>query len=157
MREIDVLRHQLLTIRRIAASAQLERTAPAVSAWGTSQHIDHCLKVTTGMLRRVVRPKPEKGRINIVGRLVLLVGWIPRGRGKAPERVLGAQASREEVDRMLDDLEQVVATITPEAFTDRRTAVIRHPYFGGLTAEQALRFTVIHNRHHLKIIDDIAR
>jgi hypothetical protein len=32
-----------------------------------------------------------------------------------------------------------------------------HPYFGGLTPVQTLRFLVVHTGHHLRIVADIRR
>ncbi|HXG59541.1 MAG TPA: DinB family protein, partial [Thermoanaerobaculia bacterium] len=152
--EVATLRSQLDRFRALASNGSLGRSAPEVSGWSIAEHVDHCLKSSRAILARINDPRPCDGGINFVGRLVLLTGWIPRGRGKSPEKMRGGVVTGGEVAASLRELEAVVAAFTPEAMSCR-APVVRHPYFGGLDPRQALRFTIIHNRHHLRIIDDI--
>ena len=43
------------------------------------------------------------------------------------------------------------------AFFASPTPVFPHPYFGGLSAAQGVRFLGMHNHHHWKIVRDIRR
>jgi hypothetical protein len=87
----------------------------------------------------------------MIGRLVLLTGWIPRGRGKAPEKLRGAVCSAEDLKARLVELDELIDRIAAEP-PRNGDPVVRHPFFGGLSFRQALRFLAIHTDHHLKIV-----
>ncbi len=146
------IREQSARIRAILGTREL--TAPVTqSAWCVAEHLDHTLKVTTSTLQVLLKselPPLPKG-INLVGRMVLLFGWIPRGRGKAPEKLVGTTATSDELKTRLSELDDVIARVGAEPPRDA-TPVLRHPMFGGLTFAQSLRFVAIHTAHHLKII-----
>jgi hypothetical protein len=82
---------------------------------------------------------------------VFLRGRIPRGRGKSPEAVWPAEISLEELTSLLDRAEQMVAAA--QGFD--RQSWFKHFAFGVLDRNKTLRFIRIHNRHHLRIIEDI--
>ncbi len=151
--------------------AQLERLAgllaeppeslgivrPAVSRWSVGQQIDHLLKVLQVTRQVIVSERaPLARRINLAGRLALALNWLPRGVGKAPSSVqpgerpgsaLGAALAAERAAwRELAGQRELLA---------RREAIYPHPYFGGLTRAEAVRFAAVHTHHHLKIVDDI--
>src|SRR5688500_12803314 len=73
--------------------AELARRRPGLSGWSVGEHLEHVARVdlsTLAGLERVLAD-PANGsprRITTVGRAVLLLGWIPRGRGQAPRAVL---------------------------------------------------------------------
>ncbi|RMH15779.1 MAG: DinB family protein [Acidobacteria bacterium] len=133
---------------------------PAVSGWSVGQHLDHLAKaglsVVTALERAAAGELEERGgRPTWIGRLVLLTGYIPRGRGKAPERTRPSaepQATYEE----LDQLRQRLAALDGElGRLERSRATVPHPFFGPLRPAQWLRFLDVHHRHHLKIIRDL--
>ncbi|HKR64848.1 MAG TPA: DinB family protein [Thermoanaerobaculia bacterium] len=146
------IREQTAKMRAIVASRDLTASVPQ-SAWTVSEHLDHTIKVASSTIQVLLKPElptlPYK--MNLMGRLVLLCGWIPRGRGKAPEKLTGAHATREDLDARLTQLDAIVDRASAEP--PRSDApVLRHPAFGGLSWEQSLAFVAIHTHHHLKII-----
>jgi len=157
-RMIQRLRTQTETIRTLIAlpEGQLQAISP-VSAWSAGQHLDHLLKVARAIMDHVVKPDGAvlpKG-VNFVGRMVLTTGWIPRGRGKAPEKLRGAVATHEELVAALDRLVTMIGQIPLETLTLQKRATVPHPRFEALTPFQGLHFVVIHTGHHLRIVQEV--
>ena len=96
------------------------------------------------------------GKPTPLGRVVLTLGRIPRGRGKAPAATLPEGLGGEEIVSELEAQRSAIAELG-ERLEDvlRCRETFRHPYFGHLTPRGWLRFIDIHHRHHLKIIDDV--
>jgi hypothetical protein len=135
---------------------ELHFSRASVSGWSVAQQLDHILKVCSAMLKGMLRPgDAPPGGINMTGRLILLVGRIPRGRGKAPERLRGVDASPEELAASLAETRRLLAEVRAESFGPANNPIVRHPYFGGLTPSQTLRTIVVHTRHHLRIAREI--
>jgi hypothetical protein len=130
-----------------------------ISAWSLGEQIDHVLKVAATMLGRLAEDgKEPKTPISLDGRAVLLLGWIPRGVGKAPEATRGMLVPAAELRAALAQVRELAARLdADDARLTHRRRTVRHPRFGGLTPAQALRFLEIHTRHHLKILRDIER
>lgn len=130
-----------------------------LSQWSTSEHLDHIARISLSMLRGMLRtdlaplPKP----INFLGRTILAIGWIPRGKGKAPEKFRGVRVPTETLLTTIGEVESVAATVDADELRARKIACIPHPRFGGLTPSEALRFIAVHNEHHLRIIRDILK
>ena len=146
------IREQSARIRAILGSREISARVPR-SAWCVAEHLDHTLKVTNGTLQVLLKtelPPLSKG-INFVGRMVLLTGWIPRGRGNAPEKLRGTPATAAELETQLAQLDELLDRIAAEP-PRSTTPVLRHPLFGGLSFAQSLSFLAIHTNHHLKII-----
>jgi hypothetical protein len=157
---LDRVRAQVAELRAFAdkPEAQLCATAP-FSKWNPSEHLDHTIKVTASIVNRLLDVGAPRGErpLTFIGRLVLLFGWIPRGVGKAPERVLGTRCSAAELHASLTKLEGKIGLLTAEHLDDRRGGIVPHPRFGDLVPTVALRFADIHARHHLRIIEDILK
>lgn len=134
--------------------------APAVSAWPIGLHLDHLLRAHAGIAERLDGTVPDDGSIGVspLGRLLLALGWIPRGRGRTPA---WAQPQPVEPAALAEALAE--ARRRHAALAARLDAVAAdrarwaHPVFRGLTRRQWLRFAAIHLRHHLGIARDIAR
>ena len=125
-----------------------------VSRWSIGKHVEHCLRATLGICSAIAGSEPYRGRIRrgLVRRIILLSGWIPRGRGKAPE---GAVPQTEPTASDLRELlAQARKSVEPAALADR-AGWWKHFAFGVFPREEALKFAAIHNRHHLRIIVDI--
>jgi hypothetical protein len=152
------LRGQLRQMRALADSPQLFAES-RLSAWTPSEHIDHLTKVTTSIVRRLLQPEAERvdKPFQLLGRVILAAGWIPRGRGKAPERLRGVRVDAAELHASLTTLEGKLDELTPQQIDDQRGPIVPHPRFGGMRPSQALRFAAVHNEHHLRIIADILR
>jgi hypothetical protein len=138
---------------------QLGRRAPQVSGWSVAEQLDHATKVLERGLGLIAADSPRLDRgINLLGRLLLGLGRLPRGVGKSPAAVRGEERSaaqlRETVARIRELLERTDDAVAALA---GRGPVLPHPYFGGLTPVQTLRFLVVHTDHHLRIVADIRR
>jgi hypothetical protein len=155
------IRSQNERIRALVQSgdARLAAAQVRISAWCVSEHLDHALKVAQSIVRRVNQPDAEPGKrgINLIGRAVLLGGWIPRGRGKSPERLVGTRVAAAEIDSSIAKLEHMMSEVVIDACESSRKPTVPHPLFGGMTPRQALRFAVVHTNHHLRIVADILR
>ena len=153
-----------LEIEQASDPAVYQASAPAVSGWSVKDHLEHLSIVTGGLVRWIERAcegDPELdsgGSPRLIGRIVLLVGALPRGRAKAPERTRpkGADAEdllarfreiRERVEGLRDSFPQLLAS----------DATRNHFIFGDLNAAQWLRFVGIHAHHHHKVIRDVLK
>jgi hypothetical protein len=150
---IAEIEHQL---EQLSALADQTEVREAVSGWSPVEHVDHCLKVCSSVLRGIVDPRqPLPSGVNLLGRAVLIIGRFPRGRGKSPQSLRGTRATREQIEMAMAEVRRHLRTVTEPDFRAAEGPIIRHPYFGGLNATDAFRFLTIHNRHHLRIIADI--
>jgi hypothetical protein len=151
--------------------AELAARAPAVSGWSVAEQLEHLVLVDRSVLKSVRRilddphgkPAPPAAGINLLGRVVLGTGFIPRGRARtmSPYQPGAAAAAAgagiagivgiEEIERGVRELEPRLGEL--EAGGGRS----RHPLFGGLGGRQWLRFVTVHHHHHLKIVRDIRR
>jgi hypothetical protein len=137
-------------------------SAPSVSAWSVKDHLEHLSMANEGIvtwIERACAGDPELhtgGGPNFFGRIVLLVGAFPRGRGKAPDQTLPKGTGAEELVASSRRLKARVEALESSLSLLRAARATRNHFaFGDLTAAQWLRFTVIHNRHHQKIIRDV--
>ena len=167
-------------LRQLALMAELARgpeaeiaaRAPAVSGWSVAEQLEHLVLVDRAVLKSVRRilddphrqpaqpapPAPPAPGINLLGRVVLGTGFMPRGRarttapyhpGAAPAAAAGAGIP--EIERGMRELAPRLGEL--EASSGRS----RHVRFGGLGGRQWLRFVAVHHHHHLKIVRDIRR
>ncbi len=160
MTSLQEFRRQLTQISTLVERSQGELGAAneLVSKWSTCQHLDHVLKVGAAILDRLRKPAEAADRgITMVGRVILFLGVVPRGRGKSPEQLRGTAATREELLRAVAALEERLSALDEGAILREKRRVIRHPVFGGLNGRQSLRVLTVHTAHHLKIIADISR
>ncbi len=147
-----------------ATPERLAARAERVSGWSVGDHLEHLQRVGRSVLgvldklRAEPRPGPGPG-IRAVGRLTLLVGFIPRGRARAIKSVEPQGLPQERLRTELAALLARLAALAPEqlAQLEGTTARFPHPIFGRLDARQWLRFLEVHQAHHLKIIRDIER
>ncbi len=138
-----------------AAIVHADGCVEAVSAWSVAHHIEHCCLAMERICGAVAEstPPPE-GKRTALGVLVFKLGKIPRGRGKAPEASIPKHLpSQAELLAHLDRAEQTLertGQLDPDAW-------FKHFVFGTMRRDHAIAFLDIHNRHHLKIIDDIVK
>ncbi len=140
-------------LRTSAANAVLR--APAVSEWSIGMHVHHCCLAMIRICQSLVSstPPPPRSRFSFRTTLVFSSGRIPRGRGRSPDAVLPRQdISPAELSTLLDEAERILTGVHD---LDPKTW-FRHFAFGVLDRNKTLRFIRIHNRHHLRIISDIA-
>ncbi len=129
-----------------------------VSGWCALEHAEHMAQADSGSLHQLDLALTRDGgpRLRLAGRVVLALGWIPRGAGKAPQPTRPLERDREQVAAALREVRGRIAALggrLDEIAAARGRA--SHPIFGGLTSARWLRFLEVHHQHHLKIIDDI--
>ena len=160
MTSVERLREQIRSIRAIAANPEedLFRVDSKISGWSPAEHLDHLIKVASAVVHRArdTSAAAEKRSISFIGRIILATGWIPRGKGRSPERMRGARATAAEIEAAVAKLEESLGRVDA-AMMASEVPTIPHPRFGGLTPSQGLRFVIIHNIHHLKIVNEILR
>lgn len=152
---------QIDTLLGIAEdSGEFPEARTRVSGWSALQHTDHMARADDGALHQLETALERDGgpRFKLAGRVILGLGWIPRGAGKAPSGTQPEARSREEVAAALHSVRDRVGALGGrlEAI-DAARGRASHPVFGGLRPAQWLRFLQVHHHHHLKIVADIRR
>ena len=139
-------------------------SVPTVSKWSVKDHLEHLSiahETTVSWIERARDGDPDLdsgGSPSLVGRIVLLVGAFPRGRGKAPERTMPKGTSAEELAARFRGIRQRVAGLeTSLDELQASNATRNHFAFGNLNTVQWLQFAAIHGNHHHKIIRDMVR
>lgn len=151
-----------LAIEQASDPAVRDASAPAISEWSVKDHLEHLAIANDGMVEWIHRAcegaegLESGGGPNLLGRIILFAGVIPRGRGKAPERTVPKGVSAEDlVAQIRRTRGRVEALETRVPQMQASIATRKHFAFGDLNAPQWLRFAEIHNRHHQKIIRDV--
>jgi len=130
------------------------------SSWSALEHAEHMARADDGALHQLEAALERDGgpRIKLAGRVVLRLGWIPRGVGKAPATTRPDGADRRRVADALVAARRRLGELAPRLDEIARSrGRASHPIFGGLSAAQWLRFLTVHHHHHLKIIADVRR
>ena len=132
-----------------------------VSLWSVGQHIEHTLAVNAQAVLILSGDSGamDLGNVQPAGPDALRIlesGVIPRGQAQVPDAVLPKMNIH--VD-LMDDVERNTSLLDGLTVIYRQIAgddaLYPHPFLGGLTKMQWLRFLEIHILHHLKIIADI--
>jgi hypothetical protein len=155
--ELARIREQLERVRSLFDDQRLFAVDERVSGWSPAVHADHLLKVTKSIVDRLPSEEAVPRPLSFIGRCLLALRWIPRGRGRSPERLAGKECTIEELQSRWSRVSEALAAVDPAAVDRARIRNVPHPRFGGLTPSQALRFAAIHNEHHLKIVRDVLR
>jgi hypothetical protein len=136
--------------------------APNISQWSVGNQLEHILISNQLILQQILHNsarEPESGkRLSWIGRLVLFIGVIPRGRGKAPDFSKPTECSLESLNDQLEKMESHLLTAEQnENVLSQSRYAFPHPIFGMMTVPQWFQLMTLHTRHHLKIIQDIIR
>lgn len=143
--------------------AELEKRADNISKWSVAQQIDHVVVADDYMINAILgaisSPPPNVDARPIpMGRIVLLTGFIPRGKGKAPQGVYPKGVSHEEIraglKKTMTRVKELEASL-PQI--ERSIGRVPHPVLGFFTGTEWLRFMDTHHHHHVKIIRDIQK
>ncbi|HVT57308.1 MAG TPA: hypothetical protein VHR45_02825 [Thermoanaerobaculia bacterium] len=159
----DRLLRQVERLGELAAGPgeELLTHAEVVSAWSVAEHLEHLVLSDRAMLggldRLLAGPPPEPiPGVNIWGRLVLLSGFLPRGKGRATKPFLPSSGAIEPVRQGIEEIEHRLRALGGRlGELERAPGRFKHLLFGGLGSVQWLRVLEIHHHHHLKIIRDI--
>lgn len=161
MSEISRIANQLDEVANIVRTgdAALAVRVKRVSGWSIGQQLDHLLRAAQATLDRILdAPAPLARRINLTGRVLLGLGWYPRGVARSPKAFEGHDRSAAEIEESLVSVRAALGRVRERPdLVGRPEAVVPHPYFGGLTRTQALRMVAVHTEHHLKIVRELRR
>ena len=133
-----------------------DRASSEVSKWSVGMQIHHCLISTKAILDSVSESEPgaEKPTFSFPRLVLMTFGRIPRGKGRAPEASHPQPSPSEEV---LRQALQEARDAQARARQADKASYWRHFIFGVMPRDKALRFVEIHNKHHLRIVDDILK
>lgn len=132
-----------------------EKENSKISKSTVGWQIAHSLKVINGVIESLkTAPTTKNVKRTPVGLLCLTLGYIPRGKGKAPKAVTPpVTITKEDIYNQMavakENLNQIDA-IHPKA-------TFKHLVFGVLSKKTTLKFLVVHTKHHLKIVEDILK
>lgn len=166
----QAVRRELARVRAARARAEAARARgpgfleqrPRGSGWSADEHLEHVLLAEAELLERVAALAREGGsgaarggvsRPTAAGRAVLLLRWIPRGRGRAPDPVLPRAMPAREREELARRVEALLVELERDPL---RIAAARgrarHAVLGHFDARQWLRYVSIHSEHHLRRI-----
>ncbi len=134
----------------------------SVSAWSIGEQLEHLALADRPILDAVDRilagghADDAKKKPSKIGRMMLLSGWIPRGKGRAPEVARPRGADPGAIAAGLA-IEKERCEAYDAAALREAAGTVAHFAFGHMTACQWLRFIEVHHDHHMKIIRDIQR
>lgn len=140
--------------------ADLDRRCERVSEWSIAEHLEHLVRVDRGILKVLERAEPLAGGggPTAIGRAMLFLGFIPRGRGRAPSFVLPRGSSAAELEQGLREVHDRFAALGEDlGKLETGVALARHHASGGFDGTQWLRFVGLHHHHHWKILRDVQR
>ena len=153
-KRITILKKQLSSLESFIPL--IDKGNPKVSKATVGWQLDHALKVFNAVSEWTENsnPKEYKYKFNKWRSILLPLGYIPRGKVKAPKYVLPPEIIKTEdlkvqLQNARTHLEKLNAL--PEK------AYFKHFVFGMLPKNQTLRFLQMHTNHHLKIVNDILK
>lgn len=158
---IATIQSQIGILEALAADEDaLAMRAESVSAWSVARQVEHMLLTCRVIFKQIDRILAGDGETStkpsLPGKLLLTVGKIPRGLGKAPKFIHPTDRSPDEIRALVTDCRERLDGFTTETESIAASrAIAKHPFFGAFTPTMWLRFVDVHNRHHLAIIDDI--
>lgn len=128
----------------------------AVSKASVGWHLAHNLKVIHSIIDALKRSDPGayRNKFSWKKELVYFTGRIPRGKARAPKRVIPEENISEE------DLQEQISLAKKKIPTLERlpkNAFFEHPFFGHIRRDETTKFLVIHTGHHLRIVRDIMK
>jgi hypothetical protein len=133
-----------------------DKANPSVSNSTVGWQIEHSLKTIHQIALAVKNsnPKQYQWKFNKSKLFISILGFIPRGKAKAPKVVLPDENISEE--SLLLSLQKVKSALQEWDSFDKN-AYFPHPFFGNLNKKSTEWFLILHTNHHLKIVNDICK
>ncbi|MCZ8197199.1 MAG: DUF1569 domain-containing protein [Flavobacterium sp.] len=131
-----------------------EKANSSISNSTVGWQIEHSLKTIYQIVLAVKNSNPQEYRwkLNKSKLFISILGFIPRGKAKAPKVVLPDENITKE--SLLSSL-QKVKSVLQEWDSFDKNCYFPHPYFGNLNKKSTEWFLKLHTNHHLKIVNDI--
>ena len=133
-----------------------EQTNTAVSKASVAWHLDHSLKVINAVVRSMEDSDPTSYQNNfkLLGKVLLKLGFFPRGKAKAPKNVNPSEVIlKSEIITQLAEARQNINVI----LNLDKNSYFKHPLFGNTNKYRVVRFLDTHTNHHLKIVKSILK
>jgi hypothetical protein len=133
-----------------------KKTNPSVTNATVGWQIEHSLKTIYQITLAVKNSNPQEyqWKFNKSKLFISILGFIPRGKAKAPKVVLPDENISEE--SLLLSLQKVKSALQEWDSFDKN-AYFPHPFFGNLNKKSTEWFLILHTNHHLKIVNDICK
>lgn len=133
-----------------------EKSNSKISKVSVGWHLDHSLKVINGVINTLKTSdiSSYKNNFTFIGRIFFIIGHFPKGKAKAPKRVLPPD------DILQDDILSQINTAKERIYQISSlddNAYFQHPIFGNINKKRVVRFLEIHTNHHLKIVKSILK
>lgn len=137
-------------------------TNGSISKWGVGEQLSHVAMALVRIGKNVTTSVHEESETpgegpNKMGHLILKLGYIPRGKGQAPNYVIPAdQPDRNQVKEELIRAQAIWTMLkTSKDVIQASKHVVPHHLLGDFIPAHWVRFAGVHTKHHLKIIFDI--
>lgn len=132
-----------------------EKVSETVSASTVGWQIEHSLLTINMIVSALQNPRTEyKWSFKMPRLIVFTLKKIPRGKAKAPNRVIPQDnITIDSINKQLilaKENVKLLDTLNADLFFE-------HPFFGHLKVKQTKKFLAIHTNHHLNIIEDIIK
>jgi len=152
IKKIEELNKLLLEIENVIPFKDIINTK--ISASDIGWQLDHSLKVINSIctLLEKKHSKKYKKDFNLLRLILFAIGFIPRGKAKAPKFVNTQEAIS---DKDLYEQLNTAKGHFKNIYRLDKNAYFVHHVFGTLSKKKTIRFLEIHTKHHLKIVNDI--
>ena len=153
-KKIEQLKELILEIEK--AIPFKDKMNEKISKSDIGWQLDHSLKVINNVcvILKKEHSKPYKKDFNLLRFVLFTLGYIPRGKAKAPKFVNEQKPISSQ--SLIEQLNKAKAHVKAIALLDKN-AYFTHHAFGILSKKKTIRFLEIHTKHHLKIINDILK
>ncbi|MGB5817144.1 MAG: DinB family protein [Thermoanaerobaculia bacterium] len=163
-RTYGAIRAQLDELLVLAGQPDLAAVhAQGVSGWSVGGQLEHLLLSDRMILDGFDTfldgtLTSAGGGPTAIGRFILLSGYIPRGKGRAPKGVVPGDLSPSEIASGFAGVKKRFEELAPRlGELEASRATYRHPLLGDFNPGQWLKFVKVHHHHHQKLIRDIRR
>ncbi|MCX6209002.1 MAG: DUF1569 domain-containing protein [Bacteroidetes bacterium] len=126
-----------------------------VSASSIGWHLEHTFLVINQIINILKQSNPNQYSFTFkpIKYIVFFTGKIPRGKAKNPKNVEPNLFTKETLMQHLVTTKRSIKELNIIA----KNQFFKHPFFGDLKLNEAIKFIQIHTKHHLKIINDIKK
>lgn len=118
--------------------------------------LDHSLKVMNSVVKVMQDSDPNMyvDNFSFLGKVLLCINFIPRGKAKVPKKLVSPTIILK--DDLYAQLTLAKENLLAVQKVDKN-AYFKHPIFGNVNQERALRFFYVHTHHHLKIVKQVLK
>jgi hypothetical protein len=128
----------------------------AISKTAVGWHVQHSLLVALQIITTVENSNPAdyRPKFNMKKFIVYTLNKIPRGKAKAPERVMPREAFN--AAALKTDIQLLKSRLAVLNNLERNNFFV-HPVFGHLNVKATIKMLQLHTKHHIDIINDIVK